>query len=171
MTFPVFSKNPNSGFPEFNILHNFYLPTFHFKSSLKQKKMSIVLLIIVHLSVFLTATSTAVSFSYTGADQLFVVPSGVTSLSISITGASGGNSVSGSVTGGRGSLVQTSLTVSPGSTLYINVGGVGVTRVTIASSTTVPGGFNGGGKGGINVISTDSILVFQYFFNFELYGI
>jgi len=82
------------------------------------------------------------TFSYTGAEQSFVVPAGVTSVSIRAHGASG---FSGNFPGGLGGLAEGVLAVTPGETLFIYVGGQG----TASTGNMVPegGGFNGGGDG------------------------
>jgi len=88
------------------------------------------------------------TFNYTGAMQTYVVPPGVTSVQIDVIAASGGYTYSSGpvLTGsGDGGRVEATLTVTPGSTLNIYVGGQG-------ESPTGPiyaaGGFNGGGVGG-----------------------
>lgn len=76
------------------------------------------------------------TFNYTGAVQSFVVPVGVTSVNIQTWGAQGGsNWVNNTNLGGY---VAADVAVTPGSTLYIYVGG---------QATTTAGGFNGGGSG------------------------
>jgi hypothetical protein len=91
-----------------------------------------------------TAGQTSAAFSFTGGAQTFVVPAFVTSAVVHVKGAQGGsgaiggNSVSGG-TGGLGSTVSGTLTLTPGDTLNILVGGQGATPV---------GGFNGGANGG-----------------------
>ena len=89
------------------------------------------------------------TFSYTGAMETYVVPAGVTELSIDCIGASGGTSNFGlpDFVPGDGGRVETILTVTPGATLYIYVGGEGT-----AAATSVPGvgGFNGGADGNAN---------------------
>ncbi|MEI8201381.1 MAG: glycine-rich domain-containing protein [Bacteroidota bacterium] len=78
------------------------------------------------------------TFEYTGSQQTFTVPAGVMSISIDAYGAQGGGNKNGS-TGGLGGRIQaSSVLVTPGSTIYVNVGGAGV----IGNSN---GGFNGGG--------------------------
>lgn len=81
----------------------------------------------------------------------WVVPSGVTSVFVSLAGAAGGtNLYSNAGVGGTGdTLIGWSLPVTPGETLQINVGGKGVGRST-ASGQQVggTGGYNGGGTGG-----------------------
>lgn len=63
---------------------------------------------------------TTTSYSYTGGTQTYVVPSGVTSVSVDVVGAKGEN---GNEAGGNGGRVQATLTVTPGETLNIYVGG------------------------------------------------
>lgn len=75
------------------------------------------------------------TFVYTGAPQLYVVPEGVTSITVEARGAQGG-SVS-TVTGGTGAVVSATISVTPGESIQINVGGSGD-----------HGGWNGGGRGG-----------------------
>src|ERR1700709_1324244 len=66
------------------------------------------------------------TYTYTGAEQQFVVPAGVTSLGVVAVGADGGHSGVGAaadVAGGDGAKVDGSLTgVTPGSTYYVEVG-------------------------------------------------
>ena len=88
------------------------------------------------------------TFNYTGSEQTWMVPAGVTSITVDLAGASGGNGSSNynSTTdaGGAGGRVQGVLNVTPGQTLYIEVGGQGVS----GDLTNIPpGGFNGGGAG------------------------
>lgn len=77
------------------------------------------------------------TFNYTGSQQSFVVPNCVYYIDIDAYGAQG--HAVGSTNHGRGGRVQARLTVTPGETIYIYVGGAGV-------NTT--GGWNGGGNGG-----------------------
>lgn len=89
--------------------------------------------VVVSNSCVVTASDT---FAYTGAMQTYVVPAGVTSVTIETWGAQGGsNWVSNTNLGGY---VAADVAVTPGSTLYIFVGG---------QATTTAGGFNGGGSG------------------------
>jgi hypothetical protein len=88
------------------------------------------------------SSSGSLTFNATGAATTFVVPSGVTQLSINAWGARGGT---GLLTGGNGGYAGGVLTVSGGQLVTIMVGGQG-------SLTT--GGFNGGGNGGAGSSST-----------------
>jgi uncharacterized repeat protein (TIGR01451 family) len=82
-------------------------------------------------------------FGYTGADQRFVVPEGVTSLSAQLWGA-GGGTVSGDGTGrragGAGGFTAGAVSVSGGELMTITVGAGG-------ASDGMPG-YGGGGAGG-----------------------
>ncbi|NCU77329.1 MAG: hypothetical protein EBV59_10410, partial [Synechococcaceae bacterium WB7_1C_051] len=79
-------------------------------------------------------TNGSQSFNYTGSQQTWTVPAGVTSVTVDVQGAQGGATAWGNA--GLGGRTQATIPVSPGSTIYINVGGQGNTSV---------GGFNGGG--------------------------
>jgi len=80
------------------------------------------------------------TFSYTGAVQTWTVPSCVSEVTVEAWGAAGGDSAVGVGSGGLGGYATGELTVTPGDTLYIYVGGQGDDHGT--------GGFNGGGNGG-----------------------
>jgi methionine-rich copper-binding protein CopC len=97
------------------------------------------------------ANAATVTFSYTGAQQTFTVPNGVTSITVDGYGAGGGDSSGNS--GGNGARVQTTLTVTPGDILYIYVGETGWDA---AHGSTPSTSFNGGGKGGQSNIGTQS---------------
>lgn len=84
------------------------------------------------------------SQSFTSVGQLsFTVPTNVSFISVTITGASGGPIVNGhqTVQGGFGSIIAANISVVAGETLYIYVGGQG---------SSESGGYNGGGNPGIN---------------------
>jgi hypothetical protein len=88
-------------------------------------------------------------FHYTGEAQSFKVPAGVTHITIKASGASGPSQGGSSCffTGGSGGIVKATISVTPGETLAILVGGEG----TGDSPNCTPGsagGFNGGGAGG-----------------------
>ena len=92
-----------------------------------------------------------VQFDYTGAEQSFEVPAGVTSLIVEAVGAAGGDgyntdndpdTVRG--LGGDGGRVIATVAVTPGEMLYIQVGGRGQDA---AEGTPGLGGYNGGGDG------------------------
>ncbi len=98
---------------------------------------------------------TSRSFNFTGGTQSTVVPSGVSSITVHLFGAQGGDgkggagSIGGSPfspggTGGLGSRVSGRLSVSPGDILSIGVGG----RASFAVNPGGPSGTNDGGNGG-----------------------
>ncbi len=80
------------------------------------------------------------SFSYTGVQQSWTVPNGVTSINAILYGAKGADATySNPGDGGKGGKVQANLPVTPGETLYFFVG----------NTPTCPNcaGWNGGGNG------------------------
>jgi len=93
-------------------------------------------------NIFATLT-----FNYTGSQQTWIVPGGVTSVTIDLAGSQGGSGGNGTLwnPGGLGGRVQGTLTVVPGNVLYINVGGAGGNETQVAGGV---GGWNGGGNGG-----------------------
>ena len=94
-------------------------------------------------------TATELRFEYNGTDgtdgspQTFVVPAGVTRISIIARGASGSRNGYQSV-GGLGARARGSLVVTPGEVLTIRVGGRPPFNNAAAS-----GGYNGGGAPGV----------------------
>ena len=100
------------------------------------------------------------TFSYTGNVQSFVVPAGVTSISFTAVGASGGYdngpNGSGMSNGGYGGVATGTLTVTPGSTLYVVVGGQGLSSSAARNPpSTIAGGYNGGGFSGCSTCTSD----------------
>jgi hypothetical protein len=85
------------------------------------------------------------TFSFTGTEQQFVVSAGVTCVTIQAFGAQGGTLANGVNASGPGGRVTATISVTPGETLFVYVGGQGGN-----ASSGVPGtgGFNGGGNGG-----------------------
>lgn len=81
------------------------------------------------------------TFNYTGGVQSYVVPAGVTGICYTVVGARGNGNVVNNMNGGFGGRSMGVLSVVPGQSLQIWVGGGG-----IASQA---GGFNGGGNGGV----------------------
>ena len=92
-----------------------------------------------------TATPTppprGATFHYTGNEQSFVVPKGVTRITAVVRGAAGKGFAEsyGTDTFGRGGRVYAVISVRPGETLHVYVGGKGLFQ---------GGGFNGGGDPG-----------------------
>jgi len=85
------------------------------------------------------------TFNYTGSEQTFTVPAGVSMVHVIAFAATGGAGNSGAAVGagGKGGKVEADLTVTPGQTLYLYVGGKGIQGGA--------GGFNGGGGPGANL--------------------
>ena len=96
------------------------------------------------------------TFFFTGAAQTFIVPAGVGAVVIEAYGGQGGTGMSFANPGGTGGLgasLQATLSVTPGTTLQVNVGGVGALASTGAGgggASDVRNGGNpsGGGAGG-----------------------
>jgi hypothetical protein len=86
-----------------------------------------------------SAQATTQTFTYTGSEQTFTVPAGVTSLEVVAVGGHGGNAARA---GGAAAQVTGALSVTPGETLYVEVGGNGGEGGSYST-----GGFNGGGEG------------------------
>lgn len=77
------------------------------------------------------------TFNFTGREQTYTVPSGLTAVTIVATGAAGGEP-SSNIPAGGGAVVSAVVPVTPGEVLYVEVGGLG---------RQPAGGFNGGGTG------------------------
>ena len=92
--------------------------------------------LVIAVAWLTAAVAHAATFSYTGAEQSYTVPAGVSSLSITALGAPGGGPQSGGLAAGRGADVSGVVNVSAGQVLYVEVGGIG---------DFPAGGFNGGG--------------------------
>jgi hypothetical protein len=87
-------------------------------------------------------TSGSETFDYTGSEQEFIVPSGVTKIKVVALGAAGAGSDGHSCDSGcfgRGARVSAVIPVTPSETLAIYVGGAG--------TSSGAGGYNGGGAG------------------------
>jgi hypothetical protein len=95
-----------------------------------------------------SALAEEAKFTFTGKEQKFTVPAGVTSVEVVAVGGAGGIGISiASRPGGAGGLaavVSGNLGVKAGETLYVEVGGNGGSGGAREEGT---GGFNGGGSG------------------------
>lgn len=91
-----------------------------------------------------SSAQTTEVFSYTGSEQSWTVPAGVTSIDVKLWGAGGGGEYNFS-SGGSGAFVKGTLAVNSGETYKIVVGGGGIKANT---SGTANGGYGGGGKSG-----------------------
>ena len=93
--------------------------------------------------VVVTGVAT-VTCAYTGDEQTFTVPAGVTSITIHASGAQGGSGFNGGGAGANGGSVTATITVTPGESLAIFVGGQGGNG---GRNSAGAAGFNGGGVG------------------------
>ena len=87
------------------------------------------------------------TFKSEGKEQEFKVPAGVTSVGVVAVGGVGGSGTANpgagpGGAGGLGAIVTGNLAVTPGQTLYVEVGGNGE-----SGEGKGAGGFNGGGSG------------------------
>jgi len=85
-------------------------------------------------------------FTYTGADQLWVCPPGVTSVTFHAWGAAGGYAQAGGVVGGAGAYMTGTLAVTPGNS-YAIVVGAGGPKANAAVYYYSPVLYGGGGSG------------------------
>lgn len=92
--------------------------------------------LVMHTTVTSFNTTPSLSvFNYIGAAQTWIVPPGVSSMTIDLYGAAGATPGAGSGPQ-KGGFIHSSMSVTPGETLYAYVGGEG---------SLSGGGFNGGG--------------------------
>ncbi|GAB6940127.1 Ig-like domain-containing protein [Isoptericola variabilis] len=87
--------------------------------------------------------NTCLELTYTGQDESFMIPAGVTTIRVDLNGAHGGR-YSGTAYG-KGGRTEGTLTVTPGATYSVRVGQQGSGR---SRSTTFGGGGAGGGCDG-----------------------
>jgi hypothetical protein len=87
--------------------------------------------------------ATTDTYSYTGGAQTWTIPAGVTSIIVDAYGAQGGAGTATS--GGLGGQATATISVTPGASVQINVGGQGATATP---GSAAAGGFNGGGATG-----------------------
>jgi hypothetical protein len=101
--------------------------------------------------------SQAQAFSYTGAEQCYVVPAGVTEVHVVAVGAPGGDGgtwrgvpglAPAAGAGADGAQLAGDLAVAPGDVLYVEVGGAGGQGFAPNSFNFGASAFNGGGPGG-----------------------
>src|SRR5205807_785051 len=114
-----------------------------------KSRFLLVELISVCAPYSMLAQTQQVIFNFVGHAQTWVVPNNVTSVTVDARGRQGGgNPHEPSVMGGKGGRVQTTLAVTPGDTSVVYIGGRGgdLGNANMAG----PGGFNGGGAGGID---------------------
>ncbi len=88
------------------------------------------------------------TFSYTGAEQSFKVPSDVNSITIVADGAAGGTFQTKPKKIPRGGRTQATVSVTPSEKLYVFVGGEGASGsggFTVGARHHISGGYGGGG--------------------------
>lgn len=93
------------------------------------------------------------NFNYTGSQQTWTVPPGVTSITATLIGGAGGSTVGNSnSSGGKGGYLQATINVTSGNTIYLYIGGKGTnSNITDQQDINHSGGFNGGGTGGKDI--------------------
>ncbi|MDD2765580.1 MAG: hypothetical protein PHE83_16580 [Opitutaceae bacterium] len=89
---------------------------------------------------------TSYPFTYTGANQTWTVPAGVTKITVKVWGAGGGNGFIS--TAGTGGFSKMDVAVSPGQTITIMVGQGGSYMGTNTYGGGAGHGYNGQGNGG-----------------------
>ena len=98
-----------------------------------------------------TVSDTSSTNSYTGANQTFTVPAGITSITFTGWGAGGGGGAPGGI-GGGGGFISGNVTVTPGEVLDVKVGGGG------QNSGQNNGYDHGGGGGGTGIYRGATVL-------------
>lgn len=136
------------------------------------KKILILLFLLVSIPVLCQVVGTpyivptsafqnTITFNYTGAQQFWTVPAGVTKIGVELYGAQGGGT-----NAGRGGRVTSQLTVTQGSSLIIVIGGQPTNANAVYggggvggsnSATTTRNGFAGGGLSGIYLTSISQV--------------
>ncbi len=127
------------------------------------RRISYVLSVVALASAGVVATTVGsagaepvtTELEYTGATEDFVVPAGVCSLTVDVFGAQGGTGASGESdvdNGGLGGRATATISVTPGETLTVTVGGAGDPGAAGLDAGFpiggAPGGFPDGGDGG-----------------------
>ena len=104
------------------------------------------------------AQAATATFAFTGSEQAFTVPAGVTSMQVAATGAAGAAgdpAFPAAAAGGPGARVSATLGVTPGQTLYVEVGGVGQCNGAGPSGALTVAG-SGGGAADVRTVSAGS---------------
>jgi Glycine rich protein len=103
----------------------------------------------------ITSGTTTCTFGPTGAEDTFKVPEGVSTIHVVAQGARGGSPPEvDNHPPGRGARVSGNLKVTPGRTLYVNVGGTGRSGGFNGGGSSILGGW-GGGASDVRTISRD----------------
>jgi hypothetical protein len=97
-------------------------------------------------------------FSHTGSNQSYTVPTGVTTLTVTMWGAGGGGA-STDRAGGAGAFIQGTLSVTPGQILTIIVGGGSASTYGGGGAGSGNGADRGGGRSSIKTSGGDEIVI------------
>jgi hypothetical protein len=95
-------------------------------------------------------TTTTITYDSPGT-RIFTVPAGVTSLTVTVTGAAGGgieDPCPNPVDGGHGAAVTATVSVQPEAQLLVGVGAPGESPASCISGSRAPAEIGGGGAGG-----------------------
>ena len=84
------------------------------------------------------------TYQQAGVQRAFPVPAGITSVKVTAIGGRGGRS---GALGGFGALLTGTLTVIPGTSLYVTVGGAAAPGPSCLTGVQCVAGANGGGTG------------------------
>ena len=96
----------------------------------------------------MTGTPYKDTYTYTGADQTWTVPAGVSSITVKVWGGGGGSSNYTPQAGGEGGFTQATYAVTPGDVLTFKVAGGGLGAQNNAGAAYVGGGSAGQDTGG-----------------------
>ncbi len=118
------------------------------EASLKRIGVALAAALATLLACAAPAAADTATFNFTGAEQSFTVPAGVSSVDVIAIGGHGADRLG--VSGGRGASVSGTVAVLPGQVLFVEVGGSGAdaTPNGVGGFNGGVGGFNGGGAGG-----------------------
>ena len=94
----------------------------------------------------LSVSTVTCTYTYTGGEQDFAVPAYVSTVDVTAVGAAGGSD-STVHAGGTAEQAHAVLSVTPGATLDVEVGGPGLDTSAATNAPGPAGGFNGGGAG------------------------
>src|SRR5262245_1088519 len=111
--------------------------------------LPLAMTLVVATSAFANAApaTTTVPFTTVGSST-WIVPAGVTSVSVMVAGARGGSSAGGGAAGSGGSVVKGDVRVTPGETLTVTVAGAGADGAADRTAGQAGAGFASGGPGG-----------------------
>jgi hypothetical protein len=112
----------------------------------------------VHKTHTTTAESDSQTFSYTGSEQTFTVPSGVSTITITAYGAAGGESAA-ELAGGQGAIIRSSFSVTSGDNLIVFSGGKGGSTSYGTSGCHIGGCMQGEGGDGSYVSQNGDPLI------------